>query len=358
MRLVAGFNAYWGWVREAVMRLLKELGGWVRGCSYRFLELVEYWLAPLTLMVVLAVVLSVPLLFWDSWRGNESGGAAIRNLILVIAAIIGLPLAIWRSKVAERQADTAQRGLVNERYQKGAEMLGSRVLSVRIGGIDALSDLALEHSKDYHMKVMSLLCAFARHPVKDEEGNDSERVREDVQEVIRAIHARSAAQIEIEKQGDYILNLPQTNLNEVFLRGANLDGANLTEANLNHALLGRADLDGADLGRANLRRAMALGVHLKDAVLTEANLNDVFLKWANLAYAHLTGADLTGADLTEASLDGADLTGADLRKCKGLTQEQLDHATAKPDNPPRLEGVVDDETGKPLVWRGEAVKQD
>ena len=37
---------------------------------------------------------------------------AIRNLVLVLAAIAALPLAIWRSKVAERQADTAQRGLL------------------------------------------------------------------------------------------------------------------------------------------------------------------------------------------------------------------------------------------------------
>ena len=226
-------------------------------------------------------------------------------------------------------------------------MLGSGVLSVRLGAIDALSDLALEHSEDYHMKVMSLLCAFARHPGRNEEGNDSVRVLEDVQEVMRAIHARSAAQIEIEKQGDYILNLPQTNLNDVFLHGANLAGANLTEADLNHASLGEADLnhallgganlDGADLGRANLRRAMALGVHLNHAFLEGANLNNAFLDGANMAHANLTGANLTGTNL---------------KNCKGLTQEQIDEAVADSDNPPTLEGVVDANTGEPLVWRG------
>ena len=84
---------------------------------------------------------------------------------------------------------------------------------------------------------------------------------------MRAIHARSAAQIEIEKQGDYILNLPPTNLNDVFLHGANLTGTNL-------------------------------------------------------------------------------------KNCKGLTQEQIDEAVADSDNPPTLEGVVDANTGEPLVWRG------
>ena len=133
-------------------------------------------------------------------------------------------------------------------------MLGSGVLSVRLGAIDALSDLAFEHPEDYHMKVMSLLCAFARHPGRNEEGNDSVRMLEDVQGVMRAIHARSATQIEIEKQVDYILNLPQTNLNHMFLHGANLGGA--------------------DLGRANLRRAMALGVRLNQVNLTGTNLKN------------------------------------------------------------------------------------
>ena len=85
--------------------------------------------------------------------------------------MIGLPLAIWRSTVAERQSatsqlqsETAQRGLLNERYQKGAEMLGSAVLAVRLGGIYALDRLAREHPEAYHLQIMNLLCAFVRNP--------------------------------------------------------------------------------------------------------------------------------------------------------------------------------------------------
>ena len=326
------------------MRFLNKLDSGVCNISKRFLGFLEDRLAPLTLMV-LTTVLVLSSWFWDSWSGKEeSVGSAIRNLVLVLAAIAALPLAIWRSKVAERQADTAQRGQLDERYQKGAEMLGSGVLSVRLGAIDALSDLAFEHPEDYHMKVMSLLCAFARHPGRNKEGNDSVRVLEDIQGVMIAIHARSATQIEIEKQGDYILNLPQTNLNYLFLRGANLARANLIEADLHRANLGEADLNhahldganlgGADLGRANLRRVMALGVRLNQV---------------NLDGADLDGADLAGAD------PQANLTGTNLKNCKGLTQEQIDEAVADSDNPPTLEGVIDANTGEPLVWRGAGV---
>ena len=44
-------------------------------------------------------------------------------------------------------------------------MLGSKDLPVRLGGIYALADLSREHPEDYHTKIMSLLCAFVRHPV-------------------------------------------------------------------------------------------------------------------------------------------------------------------------------------------------
>ena len=113
--------------------------------------------------LVLLAIASVALtfVFWG-WLGSNS--ATLRNVVLVAAAVAALPLALWRSRIAERQADTAQRGLLNERYQKGAEMLGSDVLSVRLGGIYALQNLAEEHPGQYHVRVMRLFCAFLRSP--------------------------------------------------------------------------------------------------------------------------------------------------------------------------------------------------
>ena len=94
----------------------------------------------------------------------ESGSTTVRNLGLLIAGLIALPLAIWRSWVAQRQADTAQHNLLNERYRQGAEMLDSEILSVRLGGIYALQRLAADNPKHYHIQIMQLLCAFVRHP--------------------------------------------------------------------------------------------------------------------------------------------------------------------------------------------------
>ena len=58
-------------------------------------------------------------LFWGWLSDGESGSTTIRNLGLFIVAVFALWFARRRILVADRQADTAQRGLLNERYQNG-----------------------------------------------------------------------------------------------------------------------------------------------------------------------------------------------------------------------------------------------
>ena len=307
------------------MGRLNKLNSWVRNIPHRFLGFLEDRLAPLTLIVFVAVLI-FSILFWDAWRGEESGSTAIRNLFLVIAAIVALPLAIWRSKVAERQAETAHRGLLNERYQKGAEMLGSEVLSVRLGGIYALARLARAHPGDYHTQIMSLLCAFVRNPPGvGKEKQDTKKLREDVQAIMPAICVRSELQIEIEEK-EFYFNLD--------LSGADLHGVSLLRV--------------ASLGNSNLQPRPGISANLKGAFLSCSNLSGAHLVFANLKDAQFFGANLEGAFLSRSNLSGADL-----RDCKGLTQDQIDQAVARPpDKPPSLEDLVDAKTGKPLVWRG------
>ena len=164
-------------MRGATMRFLNKIGSGVRNISHRFLGFLEKWTAPLTLMV-LSAVLVLSIWCWDSWRGEESNGTANRNLVLIMAAIAALPLAIWRSKVAERQSETAQRGLLNERYQKGVDKLGSETPWNRISGIYALALLAREKPRDYHVQIMGLLCAFVRHTSK-KAGDGTESIKEE-----------------------------------------------------------------------------------------------------------------------------------------------------------------------------------
>ena len=119
-------------------------------------------------IVVTVVAIALLAMFWEWLSNGESGSTTIRNLALILAGLVALPLAMWRSIVADRQATTAQLSLLNERYQRAAEMLGNEVLSVRLAGVFALQRLATEHPDQYHVQVMGLFCAFVRLPTRDQ----------------------------------------------------------------------------------------------------------------------------------------------------------------------------------------------
>ena len=69
-------------------------------------------------------------------------------------------------------------------------------------------------------------------------------------------------------------------------------------------------------------------------------------------------ANVSGAYLTNANLSGAKFSFSGEHLAMGLAQTQLDEAQADPVNPPHLDGVVDADTGKPLVWRGRPLQDD
>ena len=283
--------------------------------------------------VTLAGVLSEA--FRDWLLADESGSTTIRNLGLVLAGLIALPLAIWRGLVAEKQADAAQRSLRNERYQKGAEMLGSEVLTVRLGGIYALQRLGQEFPEEYHVQTMRLLCAFVRNLTSDmrhkgtlaqsiETSRDS-WIREDVLAAMTCIGKRDDFRISLERKAAYRLELAGINLKYLTLL------------------------------KGNLRKAMLPNSNLSMTMLVNANLSEAFLQESDLTGTDLTDADLSGTLLgaSELQTDGRQKVSIySLGPAFGISQTQLDQARADPNNPPILFGVLDPNTGQPLVWNG------
>ena len=192
-------------------------------------------------------------------------------------------------------------------------MLGSDVLSVRIGGIHALRDLAAERPNQYHVRVMRLLCAFARNP--DKGGTDWGELatrkkysdvtflmlREDLQAVMDVIRGRSKADVHLEEWEGFRLQLQY------------------------------ADLRGATLHGADLRRSILWG----------ADLSGSFLASTRLDCARLNDARLSDAQFSNEGDEPA----------MGLTQQQLDEASRDTGAGPKLTGVLDAETKQPLVWR-------
>ena len=91
-------------------------------------------LAAVAALVLAALVVIIAVDFegagrmaWDWLSGTDSNATTLRNILLGI----GGPLAV---AIAWRRSSVSQRTLLNERYQKGAEMLGNEVMAVRLGG--------------------------------------------------------------------------------------------------------------------------------------------------------------------------------------------------------------------------------
>lgn len=317
-------------IRRSRRLLISFIGGIFKKGAFWWITLI---------LLTLAGCGYLTLTYWpDLQDGTESLSSTVRNVSLIIGGIIAVELALWRSVIGLRQVDTAQRGLLNERLQKGAEMLGSKDLSVRFGGIYALHQLGEEYPDIYHIQVMKLLCAFIRHPTEDEALVTDPFVEEwgpraDLVAVVEIICKRSNLQIQIEQKADFILDLKNADLNKLSFKSA---------------YLSEADFFGAMLIRTSFENANLTGAKFADATFSKKDpLDDVsadqeYLKPAEL-HTDLREADVSGASF---SLQGGS------HPARGLLQARLNQACAEPGNEPNLKEVLEPVTRMPLVWKG------
>ncbi len=290
----------------------------------------------IVVMISVALGVTVVVLGWpdigkDQWEDRLD---IVQDVGILVAAVFALIFAGWRGWSADRQAgaaqdraDTAQKVLLNDRYQKGAEMLGDSVLAVRLGGIHALAILARESPSDYHIQIMRLFCAFARRPPTGTNTGPTDadqaqgsgvrgRPRQDVQAVIWEIGDRSYEQRQLEGDTEERFDL-------------DLRGLELMDGSAVGVDLSGADLRGSQLSRADFADAVLSSVRIQDSmldyvVLTGANLFDARLWNADMRVANLRGANLWGAQLLNVNLASADLRTAELWRTD-LSSSDLTH---------------------------------
>ena len=147
-------------------------------------------------------------------------------------------------------------------------------------------------------------------------------------------------------------------LHGTLLWSANLSRVNLRDTNLSNECLRGLELPGADLSNADLSQTDLHGVDLSGAVLKNANLCRANLFGANLSEVSLQDANLSDTEFEKPRPFPPTLSESDKRPKLRLTQAPLDEARADPASPPHLNGVVDAETGKPLVWRSKPLDED
>ena len=329
----------------------------------------------------------------DHWSWLRAGGSAtdsngdtLRTVGILIGGAVAFVFGLWRTwlgglqthaaqnqaeaaraqvqasqsqvEAVQRQAEIAQQGLLNERYQRGAEMLSSRVLTARLGGIYALQRLAEEQTDQYQAQILRLLCAFARDPDGDWETRTLRAVmsedilrhslRQDVQAAVEGISSFLTSDVSGYSDGTFYVDLRKARLNGIHLEGGDLSGVDLSWAELVRADLENTNFWAAQLRLVQLQDSNLQGADLSHATITGANLSEVNLNHATLNRSHVIRSDLGGATFYEASLAGVTFLDTP------ITQAQLDQTRVDPQNPPRFrDGAVDHSTGIPLRWHGE-----
>ena len=303
------------------MNFIHSVRDWIVGTT----RLIPTW-ARVTaiLLFILLIAGSLAAYKWDWLQSagsglEESNSTTLRNVGLLLGGFIAVILAIWRSSVAERQAKaaldqavvaqtqatTAQESLRHDRYQRGAAMLGSELLPVKLAGISALKRLAADYPEEYHIQIMNFFCGIVRDATQDYasnlEGNErTQRLRDDVQAVMNVIGYRCQKMRDLEKRGGFEIDLRGADLRGAKLDGANLSGANLAEVKLSRARMTRANLSNADMWFADL--SCSSEVLINQTFLDVAQLDDVNLMYANLSGVRFQGARLTRARLLEANM--------------------------------------------------------
>ena len=323
----------------------------------RFLKSSFFWF---TLAAIVLLSVSV----WLTWCAigagcippastTASNSETLRNVGLLIGGLLAFVFAAWRAWVAERQANAAQmqaeitqnqaqiaqQSLLNERYQQASAMLGSNILAARLGGIYALQGLAEQNPGQYHVPVMHLLCSFVRHPTEVEG---------------QPVVAREEFSVTREQILSYPdrKDLPPIITSKRFKPREDIQAAMKAIA-LCHDKNQKAETDNfywLDLHGADLRGVDLSEMNLARAPWTIKSIDSLYRLRTGGMYTDMQGTKLEDAFFLSTNLSCVDFTGA-----TGLTQSNLDMAKADTDNPPKLDDVLDANTGEPLVWPGETI---
>jgi uncharacterized protein YjbI with pentapeptide repeats len=299
----------------------------------------------------------------DEVNGLRSTLAAVlAGLAVAAGAIVGALNFRETSRQNRAVVELQRRGQVTERFTRAIEQLGDDKITIRIGAVYALEQIARD-SAELHWPIMEVLTAYLREHARPRQsisapGTDESEAQDtgqslagDIQAIATVIGRRQYKQdpdgrhlhlaqvqlpgVDMPRANLERADLTMANLDGAWLRGAQLRAARLSGARLNGAHLDHACLEGADLAEAQLTRASLSGARMTSTDLHGAQLTEADISRAQLEKAHLRETQMQGADLHEAHLERADLFGAQLAGAR-LFRAHLEDAYLLE---ARLEGV-------------------
>jgi uncharacterized protein YjbI with pentapeptide repeats len=290
----------------------------------------------------------------DRLRIQNDARTALLQAATGIALLIGV-FFTWKQLQYDRrealqikdqsreQIELTRQGQVADRFTRAVDQLGSRQVTIRLGGIYGLETIA-DQSQDTRLLVFEVLTAYVRQHAKL-------RVEEDYriqgQLVDRWPDVQAAMTVlgrRVVLPSDPPLNLRNVDLHGAYLRHAQLsravfDNSNLDSADLEYAILENtqfaatelqkarldyawarkldahdAHFEGAKFKHAELARSVFERSHLDDVDFSDASLIEADIKCVDdLNHSEFDAAKLQGAQFNRSNLHGAKLRHADLR---------------------------------------------
>ena len=178
--------------------------------------------------IICLITIGTGYLFWCEMIEHEPMSSVLRNLSLAAGVPIAIVLALWRSAIANWQASAAykqvetaleqtaiaQEGLLHNRFQRAAEMLGHDSVAVRIGGVQALAELAAQNMDQYYVTVANLLETFATSSTRIDSStvraatnwDGDVQVARDAIEFLRGLRTKGVKRVEMEQMQDLVPN--------------------------------------------------------------------------------------------------------------------------------------------------------
>jgi hypothetical protein len=265
--------------------------------------------------IVLGGALAVCVVLGPAWTVGTQPGLTMADrlkaendvrstLLQGLGGVLALGGVTLGALMTLRQVRANREGHLIDLFTKAIDQLASDRITVRQGGVYALEQLS-DLDPRYRGHAHALLTAVVRHRAPWPQSSDSTTPPEWAASHV-GLADDVAAAIGVLGRGLMIADGDASELEEVDLRGADLDGLHiprlcLARSNLDDASLVGAKLGDATLAGATLRRADLTGADLRAANLTGADLDGAVLRGADLSHAQVVDARLTGAIADQAT---------------------------------------------------------
>lgn len=202
----------------------------------------------------------------------------VRNLGLLLAASIGWFFLYWRARSADQDSKTAKKSLTSEQFTRAIEQLTHEKLSIRLGSILGLEQIAITHEEE-HGTIIKILVA----------------------------HIHELAKLDNGTKPDYWRRMPEVK-----------------------SVIGTLANIAKPLG--NKKRSFCIfdGVSLR-----MFSFKKIDLSYFSLVNTNLTGSKFEKVDFSYMKLSGSVINDITFKDCKGLTKKQIMTANWHENHPPR-----------------------